>query len=121
MKKDKHKPPSRVRYEKKNPVFSVRIPKKWFNDINKIIKETEQSRKDFIGVALKKQKAKYKKLEKKMYDKGFKDGFDKYVIWYYCDVCNKWIVIKQESDSHKAVIKYMKEHKWGHARCHDKN
>ncbi|MBA7692159.1 hypothetical protein ES703_100717 [subsurface metagenome] len=41
-----------------------------------------------------------------------------YQIWYYCDVCRERIDMDPNSNSHKEMINYMREHEWGHASCH---
>ena len=38
-------------------------------------------------------------------------------IWYFCSVCRKRIDIEPNSDSHKAMMRYMEEHSWGYASC----
>ena len=61
------------------------------------------------------------KLVSDAYDKGHNDGINeasnRWGIWYFCSVCGEMIFIESESDSHKAVIKYMKEHGWAHGEC----
>ena len=55
-------------------------------------------------------------------DRARSEGYDEakrdYQIWYYCAVCGKRIDMEPNSDSHKAMIGYMKEHGWAHASCH---
>jgi len=117
MKKTKHKPPSRIKYEENNPVFSTRMPKEWHDKLNQLLKDTGQSRKDFMGISLKKQYAKYETLKEKNFDEGFDKAYNIYAIWYFCSFCNKLIHIFSNSDEHKAIIKYMNEHGWGHKNC----
>ena len=50
--------------------------------------------------------------------KGYEQATEKCQIWYYCAVCGKRINVEPNSDSHKAMIGYMKEHGWAHASCH---
>ena len=66
----KHKTPSRDRYEKKYPVWSVRMPQEWINEVELILKDTGQSRRDFMGIALRKQKADYTQAWEKGNDEG---------------------------------------------------
>jgi len=54
------------------------------------------------------------------YEKGYEDGERENAIWYYCDVCGKPIYVRPNSESHKAIIRYMREHGWGHKSCHEK-
>jgi len=49
---------------------------------------------------------------------GYNQATEDCQIWYYCAVCGKRIDIDPNSNSHKAIIGYMKEHGWGHASCH---
>lgn len=76
----KHKPPSRISYEKNNPVFSVRMPKEWHDTLNKQLEDAGQSRKDFLAQALGIKTESYKSIKKKAYDEGYdrghKDGHD---------------------------------------------
>ena len=39
MNEKKHKPPSRIRYEKNNPVLSVRMPKEWIDKLNELLEQ----------------------------------------------------------------------------------
>jgi len=63
MEKNKHKPPSRERYEKNNPVWSVRMPKEWIGKLEAELEANGQSRRDFLGVALKNKRLTIKKSE----------------------------------------------------------
>jgi len=126
--KSKQKPPSRIRYEKKNPVFSVRMPKEWHDTLNELLEETCQSRRDFLGVILKKQKANYKRVHTKGYtegydhghenghNEGYKKGMNDWVIWTYCWRCGKAMHITQNSDAHKKIIDQMQGY-LSHSEC----
>ena len=62
-------------------------------------------------------------------EEGWGDGFDdgkkqgheqareEFEISYPCSVCGKPITMKPGSESHKAMVGYMKEHGWGHGNC----
>ncbi len=55
-------------------------------------------------------------------DKAWGEGYDQaekdYQIWYFCNVCGKRMEMSPDDDDHKAMIGYMKEHRWGHVSCH---
>jgi flagellar biosynthesis/type III secretory pathway protein FliH len=70
-----HKPPSRKRYEQRNPVFSVRMPKEWHDALTLYVQKTNRSKKEFMALALKQITEDYEKVSKKGYDKGVKDGY----------------------------------------------
>ena len=90
---------------------------------------TGQSRRDFMGIALKEQKADYTKAWEKGNDEGitlgikigqnngYKNAERKYGIWYYCSKCNDIIIMRPNSPDHKALIEYMKKYGWGHDNC----
>ena len=133
MKKKKHIPPSRKRYEKKYPVWSVRMSQEWIEEVEKYLRDTCQSRRDFMGISLKKQKTDFSKAleeefeEGKMFgielgkEEGYKYAKKKYGIWYYCSKCNDVITMIPKSDDHKALIKYMRQNGWSHVNCPNLN
>lgn len=76
MSKTRHKPPSRIRYEKNNPIVSFRIKKTSYEELKTLLKNQGNSIGDFFKVALKKQQIDYDKLTAGGYDKGFEDGHE---------------------------------------------
>ena len=65
-----------------------------------------------------------KSIAEEAYNKGYRDGYERgrldYAIWYYCAVCGEKIYVRPNSNSHMAIIRYMKEDRWGHTTCHKK-
>ena len=57
---------------------------------------------------------------KHVYEEGYEKARGEYEVWYYCSVCGKPITIMPNSESHKALIRYMRDHGWGHRACHEK-
>jgi hypothetical protein len=51
------------------------------------------------------------------YARGYYEAREKHRIWYYCVKCGKHIDLLPNSNSHNAVIKLMRENKWGHLDC----
>ena len=129
MKNKKHIPPSRERYEKKYPVWSVRMPKEWIEEVERYLRGTRQSRRDFMGISLEKQKTDFSKAleeefeEGKMFgielgkEEGYKCAKKKYGIWYFCSKCNGLITMLPNGPDHEALIKYMKQAGWSHVDC----
>ena len=73
--------------------------------------------KDALGI----QQAKMPDIEEikeQAGHEGYHQATEDCQIWYYCAVCGKRINVEPDSDSHKAIIGYMKEHGRGHANCH---
>ena len=124
MAKNKHKPQSRITYEENYPVWSVRMPKEWIDELELELEANGQSRRDFLGVALKKQTLNAEEIRvtwsKKGYiqgyergngdgdKKGYNRGVNDWAIWVYCYNCMKPVFIKPNSEDHKITIEQMK-------------
>ena len=128
----KHKPPSRERYEQKNPVVSIRMPKELKDDLIRFLGETGRSRVTFIRIALNQLKANHKNVFDQGYTKGHEKGYDKgkidgetlgsvagyeqgkvqgkkdWAIWGYCMVCGKLLYIIPNSKEHKLLLDKMR-------------
>jgi flagellar biosynthesis/type III secretory pathway protein FliH len=72
----KHKPPSRIKYERNNPVFSIRMPQAWHNTLKAYLQETGNDRKKFMALALNKLKINYEQASRQGYEKGNSDGYN---------------------------------------------
>jgi hypothetical protein len=53
------------------------------------------------------------------YDRGWDAAEEEFSIWYYCNVCGERMTMFPNDNDHKALIEYMREHGWGHKKCHD--
>ena len=136
MKKKKHIPPSRERYEENNPVWSVRMPKEWIDELESELEANGQSRRDFLGVALKRQTLNAEEIRvtwrEKGYDQGYDQGYEQglkdgdaegyakgmneWAIWVYCSNCLKRLFIKRDSPDHE-YIKEMVQGDLKHSQC----
>jgi len=118
MVKATHKPPARIRYEQSHPTLSCRLDK----DTHDLLKQRLEdlggvSFADFVKDSLGLLQLKMPDVEEikdEAYDQAAKDN----QIWYYCAVCGKRINVEPNSDSHRAIIGYMKERGWAHSSCH---
>jgi len=135
MKKKKHKPPSRIRYEKKNPVFSIRMPQEFHDEFKTLAEDLGLSRRELMAIFLKKQKANYHRAymhgDKEGYrigynvgcekgnTEGYKKGMNDWAIWGYCVNCGKAAYITPNSDIHMAIIEFLKERGFAHIKCHE--
>jgi hypothetical protein len=108
MAKATHKPPARIRYEQSHPTVSCRLDK----DTHDLLKQ----RLEALG-RLQLKKSDLEELHGRAWIEGFTDATEKWGIWYYCAVCGKRIDMSPNGDDHKAMIGYMKEHRWAHAGC----
>jgi len=114
MVKGKNRPPSRIRYERTHPVIAIRVDKETAERLKDLAKESGKSLATLIKENLDLQEGEYTEAWSKGYDVGRKE----HQIWYYCSVCQKRLDVEPNSDSHKAMVGYMREHGWGHLTCH---
>ena len=125
--KPRHKPPSRIKYEKKNPVFSIRMPQEFHDEFQTLAEELGMSRREFMAVALKKQKINYKRAHNQGYNKGYnighKAGYEKgkqdWGVQFPCKICDELAYIQPNSDCHRAVIEFLRERGWVHEECNE--
>ena len=121
MVKATRKPPARVRYEQSHPTVSCRLDKDTCTLLKQRLEDLGRvSFAEFVKDSLGLQQLKIPNIEEikeKVYDEGYDQAEKDYQIWYYCAVCRKRIDMEPNSDSHKAMIGYMKEHGWAHASC----
>jgi len=123
MLKVAHKPPARIRYEKSHPTVSCRLDKDTHDLLNQRLEDLGGVSfagfvKDSLGL-LQLKMPDIEEIKETAWGEGYGQAEKGYRIWYYCAVCGKRIDIAPNSDSHKAIIGYMKEHGWGHASCHE--
>ena len=74
MIKKKHKPPSRERYEQNNPNWTVRMPIALHDALEAFLEGSDQSRRDFMAIALEKQEMDYERIRTEGYNEGITDG-----------------------------------------------
>ena len=72
----KHKAPSRIKYEKENPVFSARMPKEWHEALYKYRQKIGMSNTMILGLMLEKVILNYEETKKQSYNEGLKIGID---------------------------------------------
>ncbi len=124
MAKATHKPPARIRYEQGHPTVSCRLSRATYTLLKQRLEDLGGiSFAAFVKEQLGLQQAKMpniKEIKEKARDQGYKQAVEDWQVWYYCAVCRQRIDMEPNSDSHKAMIGYMKEHRWGHASCHER-
>lgn len=118
-----HKPPSRMRYEATHPILSLRLSKDIRDILKQRLKDLGLSASEFIRMSLGVLDVKLPGLEEikmRARDDGYSDGVSKSGIWYPCYICGERIAIQPDSDSHRAILKYMKVNGWRHTSCSPK-
>lgn len=75
MIKKKHKPPSRKRYEQNNPNWTVRMPIELHDALEAFLRDSNQSRRDFMAIAFEKQKVNFESVRWQGYANGYSVGY----------------------------------------------
>ena len=118
MAKATHKPPARIRYEQSHPTISFRVSK----GVNVLLKQRLEdlgvSAADFIKESLGLLHTDIGEVKQAAWDEGYSKAAEDYEIWYVCNICGERVSMSPNSESHKAMIGYMKDHGWGHEGCH---
>jgi len=121
VKRPGHKPPARVRYEESHPTISCRLSKDEYDLLNQRLEDLGGvSFADFVRDSLGLLQLKIpetREIKERARSTGYDQGKKDHQIWYYCSVCQQRIDMAPNSESHKAMTGYMKEHGWGHTSC----
>ncbi|UCD13481.1 MAG: hypothetical protein JSW60_07980 [Thermoplasmatales archaeon] len=70
-----HKPPSREKYEANYPNWTVRMPKEWHVVTEVFLRESNLSRRQFMGIALKIQKIDFERVRWQGWNDGYSIGY----------------------------------------------
>ncbi|MDO8671920.1 MAG: hypothetical protein Q7O66_10890 [Dehalococcoidia bacterium] len=124
MKKPRRKgPPSRLRYEKKKPTISCRVPKEIYDRLTAAKKSEKSSFADILKIGLgtiEIQRQDEAAVRKTAYADGFKNGYAKaerlYKVTYPCSVCGQTIELSSDGER-QAASAYMRERQWRHGEC----
>ncbi len=122
MTKSTHKPPSKIRYEQSHPALSCRISKDAYDLLKQRLEDLggvsfADFVKDSLGL-LQLKMPNSEEIKETAWGEGYDQAEKDCQIWYYCAGCGKRIDIGPNSNSHKAIIGYMKDVGWAHESCH---
>jgi len=119
MAKTTHKPPARIRYEQSHPTISFRLDRGTYDLLKQRLEDLGGvSFADFVKESLGLLHTDIKEIRKTAWGEGYDEAEKDWQIWYFCNICGERIDMSPNSDSHKAMIGYMKDHSWGHDSCH---
>jgi hypothetical protein len=88
-----------------------------------LVKKLYQDYKDMLSHSTSSCRTCYDNGYGEGHDEGYNEGYDEakaIQLWYFCSICGGTIYIEPNGDSHTAMLRYMHEHGWGHAKCHEK-
>ncbi|MFP4052154.1 MAG: hypothetical protein ACLFVB_10495 [Thermoplasmata archaeon] len=132
-------PPSKKRYNKRNPVISFRVSKEVKEKLDEIIEERKTTKKEWFEGIINDENNSQEEAFRNGYDKGYRDAKNKYKVEYPCNVCGEPIIVTQKGVkemiwnilykiNHEVKGPGHAKHKedtgnlsfdWGHNSCHE--
>ena len=109
--------PSRERYEKKNPVVSIRVPMGLYKELEDFKQKSGLSIAYLLEAGLTNTKPDFDAAHTVGYEKGYEEAFNKYVVHYFCP-CGEILTIDTDEEK-EAVMDMMSEAGWGESGCGD--
>jgi hypothetical protein len=106
-------PPSRLRYEAKNPTVSLRISEEMRNELQFVKETTGMGVADLLRVALNRIQPDLEQL----FDMGQEDSRETYEVRYCCSACGEPHLSITSRAEKEAAAQYMYEHGWHDPRC----
>ena len=117
-KNNKGKPPSRKKYEEENPTVSARVPKETRHNLLLNLKKIGMSLAEALKVLAGELELKVKPIDEARKE-GYEEAKNLYMVPYPCSVCGEPMAITSKK-AKEAVMEFMIEHGWGHAKCHER-
>ena len=116
--KKKRKSPSRERYEKENPTVSGRMPKEKRDELYANLAKSGKSVSDALISLADDLKLKVRPIDE-VRKASYEEAKNLYMVPYPCSECGEMIPITSKK-AKEAVMDFMIEHEWGHAKCHER-
>ena len=112
MKKMRHQPPSKIKYNQTHPTVSIRVSQDLYDQLKELREKSGKSLGDILREALDKQAPST--------NKAFQGGFNKarrqFVVTYRCLICGGPIEVTTDKEKQE-IARYMRSGGWGHFDC----
>ncbi len=116
MAKKKKIPPAKIKYDKANPVISIRVNLELKSALEEIRQKSGKSVGDILREALQVQAPSVKKS----YSEGFNAAKEKYAVYVKCRLCGGDLLLEYDSDK-KTAAKMLHDAGLVHTECINKN
>jgi Ribbon-helix-helix protein, copG family len=110
--KKRHRPPSRIRYDKTHPTVSIRVSQEMYGQLKELRSKSGKSLGDILREALGKQAPSVKQA----FTNGFMAAQEKFRVTYTCSKCGKPIEVTSPKEK-RAIASYMESNFWVHVEC----
>ena len=127
MVKNKHKPPSRLRYENNHPTISFRVERSLYDKLKSLLAEKNQSISDFFKIALGEQQENYENAHNNGYDEGYSIGYnegynEEHVRFSLtCKKCGKPMIFDKKNIPEIEQVLTNAFQNWYHTSCIEKS
>lgn len=119
--KQRHVPPSRLRYEAAHPTVTLRLDRKLYEELKALKLKGGQSVADVLKVGLRKTKATVEKASEKAYEKGYAHGYEEakeeYQVTYWCSECKRRHLTILSDEAKEAAANLMYQAGWHGLDC----
>ena len=119
--KKKQTPPSRRRYEAKNPVVSVRVPRKLYNELIEFKKAKGVSMADVLKFGLELSKPNIDSAWQDGAEEGYEIGYgvakDEYEVGYWCGRCRRFHLTINSAQEKEYAANAMYKAGWHDPNC----
>jgi predicted DNA-binding protein len=112
----KHVPPSRLRYESKNPVVSIRVPQALKERLETLRIVHGKSVGTLLREALERQEPALAEAVRRGEERGFQQAVDAHAVKFPCKRCGIEILAEGEG-IHAAIRQFLSDEGWHHTDC----
>ena len=112
MKKMRHQPPSKIRYNQTHPTVSIRVSQDLYDQLKVLREKSGKSLGDILREALGKQAP----STNKAFQRGFNNARRQFVVTYRCAICGGPIEVTTGREKQE-IVEYMRSEGWGHGGC----
>lgn len=127
MVKQRHVPPSRIRYEANHPPVTARVSKELYDELKSLKGSGGLSVADVLKIGLEKTKPKVHEAYQKGYreggEEGFSEGWEKarkgYEVIYWCARCRRRHLSITTDEEKEAAASLMYREGWCSTACEE--
>ena len=112
MKKMRHQPPSKIKYNQTHPTVSIRVSQDLYDQLKDLREKSGKSLGDILRQALDKQAP----SANKAFQRGFNEARRQFVVMYRCVICGGPIEVTTAQEK-QDIVEYMRSERWGHGGC----
>lgn len=115
MKKKKHLPPSKIKYNQTHPTVSIRVSQDLYDQLKDLRGKSGKSLGDILRESLGKQAP----SANKAFQQGFDEARRQFVVPYKCSICGGSLEVTTDEEK-KQIAMHMRSAGWAHTSCLDK-